>query len=88
MKSNVFVKLLELKLIFFKIVIHCRSKIISFFLCDSVKECTTVQLFSFFILVAQITSEGRIIKHAKAVRTRTGRGIEESNELKPFLIIL
>lgn len=51
------------------------------------KYYTTVQLFSLCILVEQITSEGSIIKHTKAVRTRMGRGVEESNELKLFLII-
>lgn len=33
------------------------------------------------------SSEVGIIKHTKAVRTRMGRGIVESNELKLFLII-
>lgn len=35
----------------------------------------------------QMTSEGSVIKHTKAVRTRMGRSVEESNELKLFLII-
>lgn len=33
------------------------------------------------------SSEVSIIKHTKAVRTRMGRGVVESNELKLFLII-
>lgn len=33
------------------------------------------------------SSEVSVIKHTKAVRTRMGKGVVESNELKLFLII-
>lgn len=50
-----------------------------------------LSLFFFPPLLMRVSgknsSEVGIIKHTKAVRTRMGRGIVESNELKLFLII-
>lgn len=50
-----------------------------------------LSLFFFPPLLMRVSGENSsevgIIKHTKAVRTRMGRGIVESNELKLFLII-